>query len=165
MNPETIIIRSVQQDEKQTLAELIRRSYRDVAKRFELTVENCPKHPSNCTESWIAKDLERGVRYFFATHQNTAIGCAGLEIATGEIAYLERLAVLPANRRKGVGEKLARHVLDLASARGAQNISVGIIAAQEELKNWYQRMGFKEGDTKSFDHLPFMVTFMSYDLK
>jgi hypothetical protein len=43
-------------------------------------------------------------------------------------------------------------------------VSIGIIADHTILKNWYLKLGFIEGKTKSFDHLPFDVTFMSYDL-
>lgn len=37
-------------------------------------------------------------------------------------------------------------------------------AAQTELKEWYQRLGFIEGETREFEHLPFSVTFMSYEI-
>lgn len=163
MTTESIEIRSVRPHEKQVLAKLIRHSYLDVAERFGLTTRNCSKHPSNCTESWIERDFDRGVSYFFACRQNEPAGCVALEMATDQLAYLERLAVLPAHRRMGLGESLAKHALGLAQAKGAENVSVGIIAAQEELKDWYLKMGFAEGDTKTFEHLPFMVTFMSYN--
>lgn len=42
------------------LTGLIRNSYRDVAQRFGLTPQNCPKHPSNCTDDWIRNDFARG---------------------------------------------------------------------------------------------------------
>jgi hypothetical protein len=43
-------------------------------------------------------------------------------------------------------------------------ISIGIIAAQTDLKRWYQKIGFIEDDTKEFKHLPFLVTFIMYHL-
>ena len=54
----------------------------------------------------------------------------------------------------------------LAAAKhyGAQQLGIGIIARDLELKDWYRRFGFIEGETKKFAHLPFMVTFMTYDL-
>jgi len=33
-----------------------------------------------------------------------------------------------------------------------------------ELKAWYKKMGFREGETKTFAHLPFKVLFMAYHL-
>ena len=47
---------------------------------------------------------------------------------------------------------------------GAKEISIGIISEQAELKLWYQKIGFVEGETKEFAHLPFLVTFMTYKL-
>ena len=42
--------------------------------------------------------------------------------------------------------------------------SIGIIAKDTGLKQWYQRLGFNAGPIKTFDHLPFEVAFLSYDL-
>ena len=84
-------------------------------------------------------------------------------MANQEVAYLERLAVLPEYRGQGYGTRLARHAMASAQKKGAARMSIGIVAAQTELKQWYDRLGFKEGETKGFDHLPFMVTFMSYE--
>jgi hypothetical protein len=46
----TFRIREADPDDKVLLTRLIRDSYRDVAERFNLTPENCPKHPSNCND-------------------------------------------------------------------------------------------------------------------
>ena len=147
------------------LAALIQRAYKDVAERFGLTTNNCPKHPSNCTEEWIERDFARGVIYYILECGGRQIGCAAIENAGPEICYLERLAVLPHYRRNGYGRKLADHVLTKANARGAKQVGIGIIAEQTDLKQWYQKIGFVEGETKKFEHLPFQVTFMTYRLQ
>ena len=146
------------------LSDLIRKSYRDVAQRFDLTPENCPKHPSNCTDDWIRNDFARGISYFIIEHNGRPAGCAALEIPEPALGYLERLAVLPAHRCQGIGRRLADHVFNRAKASGVKKISIGIIAAQTDLKRWYQEIGFMEGETKEFEHLPFLVTFMIYHL-
>ena len=147
-----------------TLSAIIRHSYRDVAQRFDLTPENCPKHPSNCTDDWIRNDFSRGVSYYILKHNGLPAGCAALEIPDPDIGYLERLAVLANNRRKGLGRKLVGHVFSEAKDFGVKKISVGIIAAQTGLKRWYRKIGFIEGDTKEFKHLPFPVAYMMYHL-
>ena len=144
------------------LSGLIRNSYRDVAQRFDLTSENCPKHPSNCTDDWIRNDFDRGVSYYILEHNGQPAGCAALEMPESDLGYLERLAVIPADRRKGFGRRLVDHVFHQATASGIKKISIGIIAAQTDLKRWYQKLGFIEGATKEFKHLPFRVTFMMY---
>jgi len=69
--------------------------------------------------------------------------------------------VLPHERKKGLGSQLIEHVFHTARGLGSKKISIGIIAAQTELKQWYRKFGFIEGETKEFSHLPFRVTFMA----
>lgn len=146
------------------LCRLIRNAFQDVALRFGLTPENCPKHPSNYTEEWVQRDLERGITYYILSHGSGPAGCVAMEKADRNVCYLERLAVLPQKRRKGFGRLLVDHVIAQAMTSGAGEISIGIIAAQIELNHWYRKIGFIEEDTKEFPHLPFLVTFLSYQL-
>jgi len=157
-------IRSCTPEDASVLAETIRTSFKDVAERFRLTRENAPRHPSNGTEVWIQKDMERGVTYFILENEASVAGCVALEVASPEVCYLERLAVLPQQRRRGFGEALVAHVLSKGRLLGAHRVDIGIIAEHTELKNWYKRLGFVEGESKEFSHLPFRVTFMSYEL-
>ena len=146
------------------LSELIRLSYRDVADRFKLTPANCPRHPSNYTDEWIENDFTRGVSYYILEQKGIPTACVAIEKASPDLSYLERLAVLPHARKKGLGSQLVQHGFRTAKELGSKNISIGIIARQTELKQWYQKIGFSEGETKGFSHLPFQVTFMSYAL-
>jgi len=164
MTAESVYIRVAEFADVPALSGLIRVSFRDVAERFALTVETCPKHPSNCTDEWIENDLARGVAYYILEHHGAPVGCVALEKANPDLCYLERLGVLPESRRKGFGRTLVDHVFVEARALGAKQISVGIISDDTELKLWYQRIGFVEKQTKEFAHLPFLVTFMSYEL-
>lgn len=157
-------IRPCTQKDIGVLVETIRRSFQDVTLRFDLTLENAPRHPSNCTEDWIQKDIERGVTYFVIENENLVVGCAALEKANSEVCYLERLAVLPDQRRRGFGKTLVTQVLSQARNLGAKRVNIGIIADQTELKNWYKGIGFVEGESKEFPRLPFRVTYMSYDV-
>jgi ribosomal protein S18 acetylase RimI-like enzyme len=92
------------------------------------------------------------------------VGCVAFEKANSDLCYLERLGVLPEARRKGFGRALVDHVISQANLYGAKQISIGIFADDTELKRWYQTIGFVEGETKKFEHLPFPVTFMTYEL-
>lgn len=157
-------IREANSTEMSLVSGLIRKSFRDVARRFGLTLENCPKHPSNCTDEWIEKDIARGVTYYILESNRKAVGCVALEKANEDLCYLERLGILPEARRKGFGRTLVDHVIFRANLYGVKQISIGIIADDTELKRWYQRIGFVEGETKKFEHLPFRVIFMAYEL-
>jgi len=158
-------IRICTKDDALVLAEIVRKSFQDVAERFGLTQENVPRHPSNCTIDWIRNEMKRGVTYFAIENKNHIVGCVALERANTEVCYLERLAVLPDQRRRGFGKALVNHALSEAKLFGVHSVSIGIITEQTELKNWYKGLGFVEGESKKFPHLPFRVTFMSYGIK
>ena len=123
-----IHIREANSADVSLLCRLIRQSYQDVAKRFELTSTNCPKHPSNCSDEWIENDFARGVSYFILEHKAMPAGCVAIESANADLCYLERLSVLPRERKKGFGGRLVEHVFGIAKKRRAKKISIGIIA-------------------------------------
>ena len=157
-------IRKAKNVDKNDLAKIIKQSFSTVAQRYNLTPENCPRHPSNYTEEWVKNDIDRGVVYFVIEENENKIGCIALEKANEETCYLERLAVLPEKRNKGIGQKLVTYFISEATGQGFKNIGIGIIEKQIELKNWYKKIGFYETGKKSFDHLPFEVCFMQYQL-
>ena len=147
------------------LSQIIRDSFLDVAVRFSLTKNNCPRHPSHCQVSWIESDMDRGVQYFVLFANGSAVGCVGVEHPLQEVCYLERLAVLPENRGNGFGSMLVRHAMGYAAVQGAATMSIGIIAAQTELKQWYERFAFVDVEIKTFSHLPFQVCMMECALQ
>ena len=148
-----------------TLALLVSASNQDVAARFGLTLDNCPKHPSFCTREWITADLSRGERYFVLEDGGVPVACVAYETPNAEIAYLNRLSVLPEWRRRGYGEQLVAHVIALARAVAIPAISIGVIGEHEDLQRWYRKQGFVDGESKRFPHLPFAVKYMRYTVK
>lgn len=158
-------IREATNHDAATLTTLISESNRDVAAKFMLTFENCPKHPSFCTADWVLADLARGERYFLAGDASEHIACAAFEPAGAGVGYMNRLSVLPMHRRCGAGARLVQHVMQQARANDCQSLSIGVIGEHLELQRWYQKLGFVTGDTRHFGHLPFSVTYMSFDLR
>jgi ribosomal protein S18 acetylase RimI-like enzyme len=157
-------IRKCTREDVDILAETIRGSFRDVAERFGLTVENCPRHASNCTPDWIEKDMDRGVTYFVLESEGRVAGSVALELVKPGLCNLERLAVLPDQRKRGFGKALVSHLLSQAGRLGCRDVRIGVIADQAELKDWYRRLGFVETESREFAHLPFLVTFMRHTL-
>jgi N-acetylglutamate synthase-like GNAT family acetyltransferase len=157
-------IRKCTSEDIDVLAETIRWSFRDVAERFGLTAENCPRHASNCRLDWIEKDMDRGVTYFVLESDGRIAGSVALEQPKPGVCYLERLSVLPHQRRRGFGKALVAHALSEAQGLGCHRVGIGVIADQTELKDWYRRLGFVETENREFPHLPFLVTFMFYGL-
>jgi N-acetylglutamate synthase-like GNAT family acetyltransferase len=147
------------------LANIIRASNMDVAEKFNLTLENCPKHPSNCSVDWIKKDFDKKLKYYILEYSGLPKGCVALEQINHEICYLERLSVLREYRHHGFGRKLVDHVIEAAKDLGVKTIKIGTIADFTILNNWYKTLGFIEEEIKEFQHLPFKVLMMSYKLK
>lgn len=154
-------IREASPEDTSLLVRLIRESHRDVAVRFGLNGGNCPKHPSFCSEEWIAADLVRGERYFILCAHEESVGCVAYEKPKPRLAYLNRLSVLPPYRRRGCGALLVRFVLDMARRDSVGTVSIGVIGEHEALQSWYGRLGFSFERTQQFAHLPFSVTYMS----
>ena len=159
-----MIIRNANEADIDTLVSLLRNSFMDVAERFELTIENCPKNLAFCTKERIKNDFDRGLKYYILEKDGKPCGCVAFEKASPDVCYLQRLAVLPQYRRKGYGEKLVKHIFKQAGKNGAKKLEIGIIAEDTKLTNWYGKFGFILKGTKKFDHLPFVVAFLSAEI-
>ena len=80
-------IRNATESEASCLAAILREASRDVAERFGLTPENCPKHPSNCTSKWIEAGFEKGIAYYILRVDSVPCGCVALEQANPDACY------------------------------------------------------------------------------
>ena len=69
------------------------------------------------------------------------LGCVELEIY-GSAALLRSLAVAPARRGRGLGERLTREALALASRRGAREVFL----LTETAEGFFPRFGFVSAD-------------------
>jgi len=158
------VIREAAEADANLLASLIREAFADVAVRFGLTPENSPTHPSNCTPDWIRSAFAKGIRHFVLETPDGPAGCVALERANADVCYLERLAVLPTYRRNGFGEVLVNHVVEKARELGVRRVALGMVAAQTELREWYERLGFSETTVVRFEGTRFEVAFMRKNL-
>lgn len=157
-----MIIREASAKDLTTIAMLVSESNKDIAEKFGLNADNCPKHPSFCTEAWVKSDLARGERYFILEEDSVPIACVAYENPSAGLAYLNRLSVLPPYRNRGIGAHLVKYIIQLAQASSIQTISIGVIGEYSDLQRWYRSLGFIDGETKHFPHLPFSVKYMSY---
>lgn len=164
-------ITTATRNDAQNIAAIISEANQPVAHAFGITIENNPKHPSFYTAQWVLSDFDRGEEYFMAHHNDnnsqekadntTPIACVAFEHPRPNVAYLNRLSVLPNHQHQGVGEALVQHIINYADSKNIQRISIGIIAEHTALKHWYVKLGFQIGETKRFAHLPFSVLYMS----
>jgi GNAT superfamily N-acetyltransferase len=146
------------------IAHIVSESNKDVAVEFNLNIENAPKHPSFYTKEWVLSDFQKGEEYFLYKKDGVPMGCVAFEQPDANTAYLNRLSVLPPYRHKGIGTRLVFHIIDYSRTKNIRTVSIGIIASHKILKNWYLSLGFIEGALQKFDHLPFDVRYLRYDL-
>ena len=155
-------IREANAKDAKLIASIISESNKDVAVTFNLNQDNNPKHPSFCSSDWIEADFERGEEYFLYEDRAYSVACVAFENPRLGVGYLNRLSVLSEHRRQGIGEALVQHVIQYAKTKKITRVSIGIIAEHHKLKNWYLKLGFVEGNIKTFPHLPFDVQYLHY---
>jgi diamine N-acetyltransferase len=157
-------VRPAREDDDERIAALVRRSCADVAARFALDRANCPSHPSFVTAEGIGRSRVRGTLFVIASEDGRDVGCAGLRFLDGGGHGLEKLAVLPDHRHRGVGGVLVAAIARMAAARGARRLEASIIADHVELESWYRRLGFRPSRLERFPQLPFAVRVLELGL-
>ena len=147
-------------DELDKWAELLRDAFITVADDFGITRENAPSNPAFAEADSLSGMINKGVSLFGVYYDSQRAGFIALENAGNGSWYMERLAVLPEYRHKGIGIKLMDFAFATVKERGGEKISIGIINENKMLKNWYTEYGFIETGIRTFKHLPFEVCFM-----
>lgn len=155
-----ITIREVQPSELGCCLQVIHKGFAPVAERFHLTEQSCPTHTSFIKLERLIFEAQNGVEMYGIYDGGEVIGFVGLDKREHE-AVIEHLCVLPEKQRGGLGSKLMMFVCERAAQIGYHRISLGIIAADEGLKGFYERLGFIEESRRDFPHLPFTVCYMA----
>ncbi|NQY20082.1 MAG: GNAT family N-acetyltransferase [Campylobacteraceae bacterium] len=151
-------------NDAEELSNIIVQANKSVAKQFSLNINNCSTHPSFCTSEWVVSDFNKGAEYFIYQKDKINVGCVSFENKKEGIAYLNRLCVLPDFQGDKIGENLVSFIISYAKEKNIKSIRIAIITDHIILKNWYIKLGFKEGLTKEHSHLPFKVMQLSYSL-
>ncbi|MCR4886421.1 MAG: GNAT family N-acetyltransferase [Clostridiales bacterium] len=165
---EALSVRRLTGDDLPACAEVIRRSFLTVAEEFGLTPENAPRYAAFATtEEALRQRIADPRRPMFACFdgQGRMAGCYGLSDLGNGTCEMERLCVLPALRRRGVGEMLVRHAIKQAREAGFGKITIGIVEENKALKKWYEGFGFASVSTKKYDFFPFTSGTMEMRLK
>jgi len=68
------------------------------------------------------------------------VGTTRIRWLTPQIAKVERVAVLPAARRKGIGQRLMEYTFNFAIAKQATEVCMN---AQQSVQLFYERLGFQ----------------------
>lgn len=83
------------------------------------------------------------------------IGTARIRYLNDQLAKIERVAVLPAYRGRGIGTQIMKAAIDFLDK---QNVAESKVHAQSQAVSFYQKLGFyPEGDTFYEAGIPHIV--------
>ena len=85
--------------------------------------------------------LDHAATHLLAYFNSQPVGTARIRFIDENIIKIERLAVLPEARRKGVGKKLTQKALDFAQEN---NYETAILNSQVYIKELYEKLGFRQ---------------------
>ncbi len=85
--------------------------------------------------------LDPMAAHFLAYLDNQPVGTARIRYLNAKTAKLERLAVLPEARGKGIGKKLMEKALEVAAQKNLEEV---VIHAQDYVKGLYEKLGFEQ---------------------
>lgn len=168
-------IREIAPEEYINSARIIRNSFKTVADEFGLTRENAPYHTAFLTVRQLRELRNRGGRLFGLFLDGKQAGFIAIEKADDlrflppsvqkeGVYWLERLAVLPANRHEGYGGRLIGFAIDYIKKHQGKRVALGMMNEHKVLKDWYLKLGFRQVSTRKFPGMPFSVCFMERDL-
>ena len=159
------MIKQIQVFEFPAAVEVIRASFITVAKEFDLTEENCPRHTAfSTTVEELQKHLNWGWLMYGLYEGERLAGYVSLSKSReteGEYE-LHNIGVLPEFRHKGYGKELIEFCKNKVKEIGGNKITLGMIEENIRLKNWYMQNGFVHTGTKKFDGFPFTAGFMEW---
>ena len=91
------------------------------------------------TAEELKEELERGVEFYGLFENGVLVGVMGIQ-PVKDVTLIRHAYVLTSHQRKGIGEKLLKHLLGLAQT---QEILVGTWAAAWWAVQFYQKNGFR----------------------
>lgn len=160
-----IDIKPIKHNELPNVLELIHKSFSTVAANFNFTYENCPNHTSFMPYKKLETFYNQGFLMYGLYEDEKLSGYVSLAKQQDGQYDLNNLAVLPQKRHLGYGKKLVNFCKQKAKELKAQKIKIGIIEDSQIIKNFYENLGFIHIGTQKFEHLPFTVGYMEYNLE
>lgn len=100
------------------------------------------------TEPWplhmFQSELAQPSRVYRAVDRSGSLcGYAGMMLV-GEDAHIVTLAVMPGERRRGVGSLLMVSLIEAARVHGTRNLTLEVRRSNDAAQDLYRRFGFEE---------------------
>ncbi|MDE6659596.1 MAG: GNAT family N-acetyltransferase [Eubacterium sp.] len=144
--------------------DIIHKSFATVAKEFNFTKENCPNHTSFMPIEKLEEQFNNGYQMFLYSYNNNYAGFFSVHI-DDSFLELNTLGVLSEYRHNGIGKEIIEFSKKYATTHNCNTIKISIVEENTILRKWYESLGFKHTETKTFPNLPFTVGYMELILK
>jgi ribosomal protein S18 acetylase RimI-like enzyme len=129
------VLREPTEAEAPLLASLIRAAFAEYQGLFD------PPSSAHLETADVIWQKLQAARAVLALVGDTPAGCVFYEVQPDH-AYLFRLAVLPAYRRRGLGQALIEYVEARARERGLRCVRLGVRVALPRQRASYERLGY-----------------------
>jgi ribosomal protein S18 acetylase RimI-like enzyme len=118
---------------------------RDLWEEFEREVPWEIEEPETWADEWpdTLDDL-RGGGVFVAEDDQGAVGVARIEAPVRGRAHVQLVHVRERGRRRGIATALMRECVADAKSRGAQFVSLDVLASNDRARTVWRRLGFTE---------------------
>ena len=127
------------------------------AVRFGQTEENCPyRGRTRLPLSVFEKEFLDGFKMYGYLYNDKLIGFLSLSFSDGTMA-INDIAILPEHQNSGFGSALMQFAKEEAAKHKCAKIRLGMIDDNTELKNWYEKHGFKTVKLIKYEMVSYMV--------
>ncbi len=143
--------------------EIIHKSFKTVADKFNFTKENCPRHTSFMPIEKLEEQYKNGFKMFLYSFNDDNIGFFSVKSYDNNLE-LNTLGVLPEYRENGIGRSIIDFSKKYAREHNCRKTKISIVEENTILRKWYESLGFIHTGIKIIPDLPFTVGFMELTL-
>ena len=104
---------------------------------------------ANILENPKSEIIDKGGEIFFAVSKGSTVGCCALIFHNENEYELAKMAVHPVHRKRGMGEALARSIVQEAKSRSAKELFLLTSTQLGPAIELYNKLGFKIQESSS----------------
>jgi ribosomal protein S18 acetylase RimI-like enzyme len=159
-------IRYIEPPEAELVSRIVREANAEQATVLKIDPLTFPNFVGFETAEAVLKRMEQGDRVALAFLDGEPIGtisCRAL-IEDPSHGHVKRFAILPRFRGRDFGRGMMVFAEEGLWQSGVTTAEVSLVAAFTRLRDYYVRLGYIPGETRSFATVPFEVLFMEKDI-
>ncbi len=158
-------IKKFERKEVDAYVAFIRLAFGVEAKRLGIDKATFPSYGAFLTKDKLLQAVDSGLLLWGYYVEDQVIGTVGLSKKSNERFQLEKLAVDPSERGKGLGRQLLHFAEHYALGQGGVKLSLGMVLENRLLYDWYLKQGFESKKEKLNNKFPFGLSFMEKQLQ